>query len=158
MKKIITINLQTALLEKIEELLIEDKSHNRSEFIRNALEWWYAEYDWESLSGTDRVITCNIEYDILKQITELVDQRVFLSRSELFRFAVLSYIQKLEKQIQKREEEQQAKPKVLVQKTQKEELISIPTQSNSAAIYKTYKIIPRELQFLLAIGGGKLEP
>lgn len=143
MRKITTINIQSALLDKIEDLLDEAQSKSRSEFIRKALEWWYAEYEWESLAGPDRIITCNFDYEDLKLVNNLVETGVFTSRSELFRVAILQYIQKLERQKENREQEETQKPKVIVQKLQDEEIISIPV-CNSAEIYKTYKIIPKE--------------
>lgn len=128
--KIITINVQKALMEKIDWY-----SANRSDFIRKAISEFLESDEWHRFSGGNQISTVNMEKKDIEILNKMVECGIFPSRSEIARFAIYMKIRKLEDEEKKAEEEKRLR----VLWNPETGIIQIPT----ADVYKTYKIIPK---------------
>ena len=138
MKKIITVNLQDNLLKKIEDLAPYLDKDYRSEVARDAIVWFLAEYHdlLHEIEGPDKICTFNVCSDTADLLDELTKKMAGHSRSELIRWALILYIEKIEKQKKAEEARKAAEPPQVIAT---EDTVQIRTADG----YKSYKIIPK---------------
>lgn len=141
--RVVTINIQQFLLNKIEDYMFNEKCSSRSEFLRKAIDDYLAEYDWDFVDSKNFVITVNLEIPVIEKMNTLIENGVACSRSEFVRAAVLNKIRKIEKRIEEERKKMEEKEK-LKPTTKNENGVEIIMIPQTPEYYKAYKIIPKE--------------